>query len=105
MATNLINTTFLSEYKPANWLFTSKEEMKKINRALPVDDAFGMTLEDYAKNKSFNYLRMIRDQVVEFYSEKIRKAVRNSDEEKSLIEAMQSVTGVIDHYIYNPIES
>lgn len=103
MATNLINTTFLSDYRPKNWLFTSKEEMEKINRALPVND-FGMTLEDYAKNKSFNYLRMVRDQVVEFYSEKNRKEVRNSEEEKSLIEAMQSVTSVIDHYIYNPID-
>lgn len=100
MATNLINTTFLSEYKPANWLFTSKEEMEKINRVLPVDNDFRMTLEDYAKNGSYNYLQMVRDQVVEFYSEKMRKEVRNSDEEKSLIEAMQSVTGVIDHYIY-----
>ena len=103
MATNFINTYFLSEYKPSHWLFTSKEEMEKINRALLVDD-FRMTLEDYAKNKSFNYLRMVRDQVVEFYSEKMRKEVRCSDEEKSLIEAMQSITGVIDHYIYNPLD-
>ena len=100
MATNLINTIFLSDYRPINSHYTSFEEMEKINRALTIND-FGMTLEHYAKNNSYNYLQMIRDQVVEFYSEKIQNAVRNSDEEKYLIEAMQSVTGVIDYYIYN----
>lgn len=101
MATNLINTYFLEVYKPENHLHASIEEMEKINKNLLVDD-FGMTIKDHRENCNFSFLGEVRNQVVEFYFEKMSKETRGKEAEMDIISSMQSVTAVIDNYVYSP---
>ncbi|MCH5167861.1 MAG: hypothetical protein J1F35_08285 [Erysipelotrichales bacterium] len=101
MTTNLINTYFLEVYKPEDCHRTSMEEMEKINKNLLIDD-FDLTLKDHRENNNFSLLHEVRNQVVEFYLEKMTKESKTREDEMNIITSMQSVTAVIDNYIYSP---
>ena len=88
---------FLRNYTPKSNMFTSKEEIELISNELGLDDH---TTEDFP---------LLRNEVVELYTELLDKNIIVDDKgeyvgrtEKywSLLNAMQSVTAVIDHYMY-----
>lgn len=88
---------FLREYTPKNNMYTSKEEIELISNELGLE---GMTTEGF---------RSFRNEVVELYTELLDENIIINDKgeyvgrtEKywSLMNAMQSVTAVIDYYIY-----
>lgn len=73
---------FLKNYKPANDLFTSWDEVRKIGEVLELD---GMPLED---------MRECRNQVVKLYSDMLEDG---QDDNYTLMTSMMSVTAAIDH--------
>lgn len=88
---------FLREYTPKNNMYTSKEEIELISNELGLE---GMTTEDF---------QSLRNEVVGLYTELLDENIIVDDKgeyvgrtEKywRLMNAMQSVTAVIDHYIY-----
>ena len=88
---------FLKGYTPKSNMYTSKEEIELISNELGLE---GMTTEDF---------QSLRNEVVELYTELLDENIIVDDKgeyvgrtEKywSLMNAMQSVTAVIDHYIY-----
>ena len=87
---------FLREYAPKDKGFTSSLEMKKIISKFGLDE--GLDVED---------MRAIRNSVVRFYSNLQRGLLIGGTEEKldRNMEALQSVTAVIDHQMYrvNPM--
>ena len=89
-------TNFLREYTPKDRGFTSSLEMKKIISKFGLDEGLGV--ED---------MRAIRNSVVRFYSNLQRGLLIGGTDEKldNIMEAMQSVTAVIDHQMYrvNPM--
>lgn len=86
----MINKNFLLNYIPANRIFTSQEEIKQICENLDLN------------SKSKQELREIRNKVVEFYSPYIDKQY-SENLEHDYMNAMQSVTAVIDKEIYSII--
>lgn len=87
---------FLKKYAPKDKDFTSSLEMKKIISKFGLDK--GLDIED---------MRAIRNSVVRFYSNLQRGLLIGGTEEKldRNMEALQSVTSVIDHQMYrvNPM--
>lgn len=87
---------FLEGYRPADSMFTSGDEMTLIERRLKLND------------KSVTQLREKRNEVVAFYRDKLatqryRDAdgnLRYGDKFDQYMEAMQSVTAVIDNSIW-----
>ena len=81
---------FLREYAPKGKGYTSTLEMKKIISKFGLDA--GIDVED---------MRAIRNSVVRFYSNLQRELLIGGTEEKLRnMEALQSVTAVIDHQMY-----
>ena len=80
---------FLNEYKPENRMFTSMKE------TYAVKNAFCLSKMNYKE------LMHLRDNIVLFYGEKLDKT-RLSDikEHDKFMQAMQSITTVIDFFIY-----
>ena len=84
---------FLREYAPKDKSFTSSLEMKKIISKFGLDE--GIDVED---------MRAIRNSVVRFYFNLQRNlligGIENEKELDRSMEALQSVTAVIDHQMY-----
>ena len=80
---------FLNEYKPENRMFTSDNEI------YAVKNVFCLSKMNYKE------LMDLRNNIVLFYGEKLDKT-RFSDikEHDKFMQAMQSVTSVIDFFIY-----
>ena len=80
---------FLNEYKPENRMFTSVKE------TYAVKSVFCLSKMNYKE------LMNLRDNIVLFYGKKIDKT-RFSDikEHDKFMQAMQSITTVIDFFIY-----
>ena len=80
---------FLNEYKPENRMFTSDKEI------YAVKNVFCLSKMNYKE------LINLRDNIVLFYGEKLDKT-RLSDikEHDKFMQAMQSITTVIDFFIY-----
>ena len=80
---------FLNEYKPENRMFTSDKEI------YTVKNVFCLSKMNYKE------LMNLRDKIVLFYGEKLDKT-RLSDikEHDKFMQAMQSITTVIDFFIY-----
>lgn len=83
----VMNTIFLSNYRPANDMFTTYDEIAEIERELGLE---GKTKEQ---------LTEARNEVVKYYSEAIRvlDSMNERDEAYNTMLAMQSVTAAIDH--------
>lgn len=88
---------FLREYTPKNNMYTLKEEIELISNKLGLE---GSTTKD---------LQLLRNEVVTLYTVLLDENIIIDDKgeyvgrtEKYwiLMNAMQSVTAVIDHYIY-----
>ena len=81
---------FLNEYKPENRMFTSYKEI------YAVKNVFCLSKMNYKE------LMHLRDNIVLFYGEKLDKT-RFSDikEHDKFMQAMQSITAVIDYQMYN----
>ena len=71
------------DYRPASRMFTSEEEMKRI------DKHFGLSKRNVAS------LNSLRNNVVEYYASQPVEVRRNGD----LDQWMQSITAVIDYHI------
>lgn len=82
---------FLREYTPKDKGFTSSLEMKKIISKFGLDEGIGV-----------ENMRAIRNSVVRFYSNLQRGLLIGGTEERldRNMEAMQSVTAVIDYQMY-----
>ena len=80
---------FLNEYKPENRMFTSDKEI------YAVKNVFCLSKMNYKE------LMNLRDNIVLFYGKKLDKT-RFSDikEHDKFMQAMQSITTVIDFFIY-----
>ena len=80
---------FLNEYKPENRMFTSDKEI------YAVKNVFCLSKMNYKE------LMNLRDNIVLFYGKKLDKT-RLSDikEHDKFMQAMQSITTVIDFFIY-----
>lgn len=81
-----INKEFLKDYTPENNFFTSAKEMKLVESVLQLND------------KTYEELTEIRNEVVKFYSEIMASVSR--EESFEYMDALQSVTAVIDNKIY-----
>lgn len=80
---------FLNEYKPENRMFTSDKEIYAVKNVF------------YLSKMNYKELMNLRDNIVLFYGKKIDKT-RFSDikEHDKFMQAMQSITTVIDFFIY-----
>lgn len=83
----------VKDYTPKDDMFTSKEEIDMLNETLGLDK---MTIMD---------LRNLRDMVVMFWGSRMREErhsnnMKFTDEYMKLSHAMQSITAVIDNFIY-----
>lgn len=86
---------FLESYRPADSMFTSRAEMTRVERRLKLAD------------KSLEELREKRNEVVAFYRDRMATQryeengiMRYGEKFDQYMEAMQSVTAVIDNLIY-----
>lgn len=88
---------FLKEYRPVNPHFTSEDEINKIVKHLLIE------------NFPAQYLRKIRNEIVEVYTKWMDQEIMfdvngnykgRTDKFYQYLEAMQSVTAVIDHRMY-----
>lgn len=86
---------FLESYRPEDSMFTSRAEMARVERRLKLAD------------KSLDELRAKRNEVVAFYRDRMATQryqengiMRYGDKFDQYMEAMQSVTAVIDNLIY-----
>lgn len=81
---------FLNEYKPENRMFTSTEETYAIKSVFCLS------------RMNSKELMNLRNTIVWFYSEKLNET-RFSDPEEhdKFMQAMQSITAVIDYQMYN----
>lgn len=80
---------FLNEYKPENRMFTSMKEI------YAVKNVFCLSKMNYKE------LMNLRDNIVLFYGEKLDKTrLPDIKEHDKFMQAMQSITTVIDFFIY-----
>lgn len=80
---------FLNEYKPENRMFTSDKEI------YAVKNVFCLSKMNYKE------LMNLRDNIVLFYGEKLDKTILSDiKEHDKFMQAMQSITTVIDFFIY-----
>ena len=83
----------VQDYTPQNDMITSKEEVRMLTENFGLDQ---MTELD---------LRNLRDMVVLFWSNRMREErysndMKFTDDYMKLSHAMQSITAVIDHFLY-----
>lgn len=90
-----INADFLKEYRPENDGYTTIEEMHKVEANCIKE----CNLNDIKSKEGYKGLKEVRDQVVGFYSGCMDNA-ETREIEFGYMDAMQSVTAVIDNLIY-----
>lgn len=90
-----LNQTFLKEYHPKNHFYTTVEEMQRVDENCILE----YTLDDIKEVNGYKGLQEIRNKVVGFYTQCMKNAKRR-EIEFGYMEAMQSVTAVIDNLIY-----
>ena len=83
---NFVTKRFLYEYRPVNRMFTTTDEIKRITESLDLNNC--------------KHLKELRNSIVKYYTECLEIEDRNTDKYFDLILGMQSVTSVIDYYIY-----
>lgn len=88
---NNMERRFLRQYKPEDDMITTEEEMELISLVFGLK---GLTTEE---------LRATRNAVVNCYSYLIKDDKQNGGGKRyDYMDAMQSVTAVIDNVMYNP---
>ena len=88
---------FLANYYPSNKHYTSEFDIKRIVNNLGIEDASKDELKEL-RNTVVKYYNEILD--TEIYFDENNNYIGRSEKYYKYLESLQSVTTVIDHYIY-----